>query len=299
MLGFNSLISQIIPFFPKWFVRPFANPYVAGESLDEAIGAVRKLNAEGFSVTIDILGEFVTSNKEASQIRDEYLKVIQQISDNKLDSTISVKLTHLGYELNDALGEANILALAKKGRELGVGITIDMENSPYTTQTFEIYKRTRAIHEKMGTVIQAYLFRSLKDIQNLDSPSLNIRVCKGIYKESSEVAIQDRSEINKNYIAIAQALFNGSSYVGLATHDLSLIDELERIIDSKNIPPQRFEFQVLYGVPMGKRLKKLQAKGYKVRVYLPFGKAWFDYSIRRLKENPKIISYVIGNWFKN
>ena len=119
MLGFNSLISQIIPFFPKWFVRPFANPYVAGESLDEAIGAVRKLNAEGFSVTIDILGEFVTSNKEANQIQDEYLKVIQQISDNKLDRTISVKLTHLGYELNDTLGEANILALTKKGKELG------------------------------------------------------------------------------------------------------------------------------------------------------------------------------------
>ncbi len=247
---------------------------------------------------MDILGEFVESTDEANQIKDDYAQVIQRIAEYGLDSTISVKPTHLGLGLDDALGEANIMALAQSGKDYGVGVTIDMENSPYTYQTFDIYKRALSIHDNMGTVIQAYLYRSLDDIKSLDSPRLNLRICKGIYKESPEIAIQNRTAINNNYVEMAKTLLNGDGYACFATHDLSLIDRLEALIESENIPSDRFEFQVLYGVPMRNRLEALKAKGYKVRVYVPFGEAWFEYSVRRLKENPKIISYVMGNWFK-
>ncbi len=179
-----------------------------------------------------------------------------------------------------------------------MGVTIDMENSPYTSTTFELYNKTLSVHNKMGTVIQAYLHRSSEDIQKLNTPLLNLRICKGIYRESPDIAIQDRSAINDNYMDMARAMFNGSGFVCLATHDLELLDRLELLIVNDRISPDRFEFQVLYGVPMGDRLEKLKTKGYKVRVYVPFGEAWFEYAIRRLKENPTIISYVLKNMFK-
>ncbi len=287
-----------MPYFPKWLIKPFAKPYVAGITDDEALKIVQKLNKDGYAVTLDILGEFINSTKEANQIRKAYTNLIQKIAEGGLDSTISVKLTHLGFALDPQLGEDNILALAQAGKENNVGVTIDMENSPFTSATFEIYGKALAIHDGMGTVIQAYLLRSLDDIKQLDAPLLNLRICKGIYKESPVIAIQDRVAINDNYVEMAKSLLNGSGYACLATHDIPLINRLETLIESENISSDRFEFQVLYGVPMGNRLKELKTKGYKVRVYVPFGEAWFEYSVRRLKENPKIISYVIGNWFK-
>jgi proline dehydrogenase len=283
---------------PSWLFRPFANSYVAGESIDSALKVVKILNEKGFSATMDILGENVNSEKEATLITNQYTHLIQQISQAELDSTISVKLTHLGLGIDPILGEKNILQLAQVGKENNVGVTIDMENSPYTSTTFELYNKTLSVHNKMGTVIQAYLHRSSEDIQKLNTPLLNLRICKGIYRESPDIAIQDRSAINDNYMDMARAMFNGSGFVCLATHDLELLDRLELLIVNDRISPDRFEFQVLYGVPMGDRLEKLKTKGYKVRVYVPFGEAWFEYAIRRLKENPTIISYVLKNMFK-
>ncbi len=298
MALFNSSISAIMHVSPKWLFKPFAQSYVAGESIDSALDVVRQLNENGFSATMDILGEFVNSESEAHQITKQYSRLIRQISQTGLDSTISVKLTHLGLEFDPILGEKNILQLAQVGKENNVGVTIDMENSPYTSTTFELYNKTLSVHNKMGTVIQAYLHRSLEDIQKLSSPLLNLRICKGIYRESPDIAIQDRSAINDNYVDIARAMFNGAGFVCLATHDLELLDRLELLIENDRISSDRFEFQVLYGVPMGDRLEKLKTKGYKVRVYVPFGEAWFEYAIRRLKENPTIISYVLKNMFK-
>ncbi|MBT4736670.1 MAG: proline dehydrogenase [Candidatus Marinimicrobia bacterium] len=298
MALFNSSISAIMHVSPKWLFKPFAQSYVAGESIDSALDVVRQLNENGFSATMDILGEFVHSESEAHQITKQYSRLIRQISQTGLDSTISVKLTHLGLEFDPILGEKNILQLAQVGKENNVGVTIDMENSPYTSTTFELYNKTLSVHNKMGTVIQAYLYRSLEDIQKLSSPLLNLRICKGIYRESPDIAIQDRSAINDNYVDIARAMFNGAGFVCLATHDLELLDRLELLIENNRISSDRFEFQVLYGVPMGDRLEKLKTKGYKVRVYVPFGEAWFEYAIRRLKENPTIISYVLKNMFK-
>ena len=294
----NSLLATIMPYLPKILVRPFAKPYVAGESIDSVIKIAKKLNDNGFSTTLDILGEFVNSKEEANKIKNAYSELIKNISSKKLDSTISVKLTHLGLGIDSKLGEENFNSLSLIGKEYNVGITIDMENSPYTSKTFEIYKNAIIKNEKLGTVIQAYLYRSLDDIKHLDSSLLNLRICKGIYNESQDIAIQDRLAINDNYFEMAKSLLNGQGYACLATHDLTLIDRLESFIDENDISPKRFEFQVLYGVPMGNRLEELKSKGYKIRIYVPFGEAWFEYSVRRLKENPKIISYVLKNLFK-
>ena len=294
----NSLLATIMPYLPKVLVRPFAKPYVAGESIDSVIKIAKKLNDNGFSTTLDILGEFVNSEEEANKIKNAYSELIKNISSKKLDSTISVKLTHLGLGIDSKLGEENFNSLSLIGKKNNVGITIDMENSPYTSKTFEIYKNAIIKNEKLGAVIQAYLYRSLDDIKHLDSSLLNLRICKGIYNESQDIAIQDRLAINDNYFEMAKSLLNGQGYACLATHDLTLIDRLESFIDENDISPKRFEFQVLYGVPMGNRLEELKSKGYKIRIYVPFGEAWFEYSVRRLKENPKIISYVLKNLFK-
>ena len=294
----NSILATIMPYLPKVLVRPFAKPYVAGESIDSVIKIAKKLNDNGFSTTLDILGEFVNSKEEANKIKNAYSELIKNISSKKLDSTISVKLTHLGLGIDSKLGEENFNSLSLIGKEYNVGITIDMENSPYTSKTFEIYKNAIIKNEKLGAVIQAYLYRSLDDIKHLDSSLLNLRICKGIYNESQDIAIQDRLAINDNYFEMAKSLLNGQGYACLATHDLTLIDRLESFIDENDISPKRFEFQVLYGVPMGNRLEELKSKGYKIRIYVPFGEAWFEYSVRRLKENPKIISYVLKNLFK-
>jgi len=294
----NSSIAALMHLAPKWLFRPFANSYVAGESIDSAMKVVKILNEKGFSATMDILGENVNSEREATLITNQYTHLIQQISQAELDSTISVKLTHLGLGIDPILGEKNILKLAQVGKEFHVGVTIDMENSPYTTTTFNMYEKALSVFNGMGTVIQAYLHRSLEDIQKLNAPLLNLRICKGIYRESSDIAIQDRNAINDNYVEMARVMFNGTGYACLATHDLDLLDRLELLIEDDNISSDRFEFQVLYGVPMGDRLERLKTKGYKVRVYIPFGEAWFEYAIRRLKENPTIISYVIKNMFR-
>jgi len=294
----NSLLATIMPYLPKELVRPFAKPYVAGESIDSVIKIAKKLNDNGFSTTLDILGEFVNSKDEANKIKDSYSELIKKIALEKLDSTISVKLTHLGLGIDPNLGEKNIHSLSLIGKENNVGITIDMENSHYTSKTFEIYKNAVLNNEELGTVIQAYLYRSIDDIKDLDSTLLNLRICKGIYNESQDIAIKDRFAINDNYFEMAKILLKGQGYACLATHDLTLIDRLESFIEKNSISPHRFEFQMLYGVPMGNKLEKLKRKGYKVRIYVPFGESWFEYSVRRLKENPKIISYVLKNLFK-
>ena len=294
----NSSIAVLMPYLPKWFARPFAKPYVAGESIESVTEIVRSINRNGFSTTLDILGEHIHTPNEANEILNQYIDLIKNISNNDLDSTISIKLTHLGLSLDKQLAKKNFTELVTVAKNYNIGITIDMENSTYTTKTLKFFKKGLEIHEDVGTVIQAYLHRSLDDLKELDSSKLNLRICKGIYSEAPEIAIQDRKKINDNFVKLAEALLLGQGYACLATHDLELIDRLEELINKYKISKDRFEFQVLFGVPMGNRLELLKEKGYKIRIYVPFGEAWFDYSIRRLKENPKIISYILTNIFK-
>jgi len=200
-----------------------------------------------------------------------------------------------------SLAEAmvNITSILKHAKDYNNFLRLDMENSPYTDQTFEIFKHCKSIYENVGVVVQSYLHRSLEDVKQLSAVDFNARICKGIYQEAEANAFQGSEEIKENFITLARALAAKGAYAGYATHDQDLIDQLLAWIESEKIPPDKFEFQVLYGVPMAGRLEELKNKGYKIRIYVPFGPDWFDYSVRRLKENPNIAGYVIKNMFKN
>lgn len=298
MSSVNSALAFTLRYIPRWLVHQFAKPYVAGETVVEALGAVRALNRQGYSATLDILGEHVPSPEEARRQRDAYRHLYDCLAEEELDSSVSLKLTHLGLEIDYELALDNLLAVVEKARQHHNALTIDMENSPYTDSTLRIYREALQHYPRVGTVLQAYLHRSLDDLQDLNADQPSLRICKGIYRETPEIAYQDRDEIRENFITLTQTLLRGAGYAEIATHDIFLIDSLETWIENVPIPPDRFEFQVLYGVPMGNRLQRLLAKGYRVRVYVPFGEAWMEYSLRRLKENPHIAGYVLGNLFK-
>ena len=294
----NSLFTASVPFLPKWMARPFALPYVAGETINEAIQAAESVIDQGFSVTMDILGEHTLDVEFSRKITDDYCSLYNQIIGKNLDCTISLKLTHLGLDINDELAQDNLEKIIKSAKSGDLGLTIDMENSPYTSRTIKIYKETLGSYEKVGMVLQAYLHRSMDDLNSIMSPQLHLRICKGIYREDEKIAFQNMEQINENYIALCQTLLESEGFAEIATHDTELIHHLDRWITENQIPIDRFEFQVLYGVPMGNTLEKLKDKGYRVRVYIPFGDKWYEYSIRRLKENPNIAGYVLKNMFK-
>ena len=294
----NSIITNILPYLPKWFSRPFARPYVAGETAEVALEHVAKLNQKGFSTTLDILGEHTKNIRTARKITNQYCDLYDKINESSLDCTISVKPTHIGLNIIESEAISNMLILAKKAHEHNNFLRIDMESSHHTDQTFAIFKHCRSITKNVGIVLQSYLFRSLDDIDNLVDSDFNIRICKGIYKESASIAFQEREQIKKNYVLMAKSVAMKGGFAGYATHDQNLIDRLLDWIEKDKISKHLFEFQVLYGVPMNGRLESLIEKGYSVRIYVPFGPDWFEYSVRRLKENPDIASYVLKNLFK-
>lgn len=298
MTIFDSIITNSIPHLPKWFAKPFSKPYVAGETVEEALSEIRHLNSKGFSATIDILGEHTEDTDLARDITHQYCNLYEQIEDNGLDSTISVKPTHVGLSISKTEAVSNMLSILKKAKEFGNFLRIDMEDSNVTDQTFDIYMECKKMYDRVGVVIQAYLYRSENDIDTLGNDQFNSRICKGIYKESKTIAYQDREDIRNNFLLLAKSMARKASFCGYATHDQTLIDRLLDLVESEKIAPHLFEFQSLFGVPMNGRLEQLVEKGFRVRIYVPFGPDWFDYSLRRLKENPDIAGYVISNLFK-
>ena len=294
----NTLIIKIITLLPKSIVQLFAGKYVAGENHKTALDVVKSLNSQGFSATIEILGEHVKDIFEAEQVTSEYLNLFDEISESDLDSNISIKPTHIGLDVGDSEFISNLQLLIEKADSHKNFLRIDMESSSVTDTTLRAYTRMLKKTKAVGTVFQAYLFRTLDDIKNIQNEHLNYRLCKGIYRESEDISIQDRNGINKNYLKILRHTFMVNNYVGIATHDINLLKEIYSLIKELNVPIDRFEFQVLYGVPMSGWLEKHLENGYKVRVYVPFGPNWYDYSIRRLKENPNIAGYVIKNLFR-
>ena len=295
---FNSIVTSALPILPKWFAKPFARPYVAGQTEDDAVTHIRTLNEKGFSATVDILGEHVLTKEEARDITAQYCHLYDRILNESLDCNISMKPTHVGLNISLAEAMSNITTILKKAQEHENFLRIDMENSPFTDQTIEIYHHCKTIYNNVGVVIQSYLHRSIDDILFLANDQFNSRICKGIYKESEYIAYQNREEIQDNFLTLAKTMATRNAYSGFATHDQELIDRLLDWIIMDKIPKDLFEFQVLYGVPMDGRLEALLGAGYKVRVYVPYGPDWFDYSVRRLTENPKIISYVLKNFFR-
>jgi len=298
MSWINSSIVSMIRIMPRWSIHPFAKTYVAGESVQETVLVVKKVNDRGFTCTLDILGEHVQSATEAENITREYYDLYDVIAVENMNCNISIKLTHIGLALDKTIVADNLFRILKQAKKHDNFLRIDMENSPYTQQTIDLYKDCVSKYPNMGIVLQAYLKRSLEDAHDLNAPGFNTRICKGIYNEPETIALQDRTAIQDNFFQITKEILSGNGFAAIATHDIPLIDRIDEWIESTRVSSDRFEFQVLYGVPMGSRLERLLDKGYTVRQYIPFGKEWFDYSLRRLKENPKIMSYVLGNLFK-
>ena len=293
----NYFIIQIIPFLPKIFVRLVASPYIAGITDDQMLINVKKLNDKGYDVAIDILGEHVTTDRDATQITERYANLYDRIASQGLDANLSIKLSHIGQDLGYELVRKNLMILVNAAKKHNNFLRLDMENSPYTSETINLYKKAFEIYPNVGIVLQAYMHRSIDDIDMLANKVFNVRICKGIYIESEDIAYRGYEKIRNNYIALVQRALTKGSYVGIASHDEYLIDTLYAWIKDNKISPSQYEFQVLHGVPMEKRLQQLIKEGNKVRVYVPYGDNWYDYSVRRLKENPKMAGYIIKNIF--
>ena len=293
----NYLIIQIIPFLPKIFVRLVASPYIAGITDDEMLTNVKKLNNKGYDVAIDILGEHVSTKEEATEITKRYANLYDRIALQDLNANLSIKLTHIGQDLGYDLVERNLMILVSAAKKHNNFLRLDMENSPYTSETINLYKKAFENYSNVGIVLQAYMHRSMDDIDKLSNKMFNVRICKGIYVENENIAYRDYQKIRDNYIVLVQHALIKGSYVGIASHDEYLIDELYTWIKDNNISTSQYEFQILHGVPMEKKLQQLMKEGNKVRVYVPYGDNWYDYSIRRLKENPKMAGYIIKNIF--
>ncbi len=290
----NKIISLILPYFPKSFVALFSRHYIAGEHLNDAIRVVRDLMANGMCATIDVLGEEVTQKEQALQAVENYKKVLQTIDVEKLDSNISVKLTHMGLKIDKEFCFNNIRTLVEEAQKYGNFVRIDMEDSTCTEDTLEIYRKLREDYNNVGTVLQAYMRRTIKDINNLIPINPNLRICKGIYREPREIAYKDKFIINKNYTYAVEKLITNGCYVGIATHDERLVWEAFRMIDQYQLEKDRYEFQMLLGVDTQLR-RIIVREGHRLRVYVPFGKEWFAYSTRRLKENPNIVGHIFRN----
>ena len=293
----NYLIIKSMPILPRKMVKLIADKYVAGETEEHALLKTKELNLKGYDLTIDLLGEHISIEKETNQITDIYLRILDKIYKRNLTANISVKPTHIGLDISSAVFEKNALKLVQKASEYNNFIRFDMENSSTTDDTIAVYKKIYKSYKNTGTVFQAYLKRTYNDLENLMNEKINFRLCKGIYNESEEIAYKNPNDINSNYLKIVEMAFKNESYIGIATHDLYLIEKIYLLIKKYNVPKENFEFQVLYGVPMKGWLKKHLENNYKVRIYLPYGPQWYEYSIRRLKENPNIAKYVMKSIF--
>ena len=291
----NYLIIQIIPFLPKVFVRLVASPYIAGITDDEMLINVQKLNNKGYDVAIDILGEHVTTEQEATEITERYANLYDRIASQQLNANLSIKLSHIGQDLGYDVVKKNLMILVSAAKKHNNFLRLDMENSPYTSETINLYKKAFEDYSNVGIVLQAYMHRSKDDLDKLANEKFNVRICKGIYIESEDIAYRDYQKIRDNYIVLVQQALIKGAYVGIASHDEYLIDKLYLWIKENQIPTTQYEFQILHGVPMEKKLQQLIKEGNKVRVYVPYGDNWYDYSIRRLKENPKMAGYIIKN----
>ncbi len=300
---FNKLIAALLPYFPKKFIWMFSKKYIAGDKLEHAINKAKELNSQGYKVTIDVLGEFITDLSEAEANKLEYIEVIETAEKNNIDGNYSVKPTMFGLLIDKEVCYKNIREIVKKAAEYNNFVRLDMEDSQCVDMEIELLRKLKAEFPKnVGLVFQSYMRRTFDDINNLldihnEEEPLNFRLCKGIYVEPKEIAFKKYDEINNNYVKLLDFIFDKKIYPGIATHDKKLIDEAYRLIKKYNVPNDKFEFQMLLGVTPDLR-KSIIDKSYNLRVYVPFGKDWFGYSTRRLKENPKMASQIIKGIFK-
>lgn len=288
----NTFIARTLPFVPRSIVGRVSRPYIAGESLDDAMAVVHALNREGTSATLDILGEFTTHLDQASRTTDLYIQALDRMQSEGVESNISVKLTALGLLVDSNACYENVRSLVEHARSIGNWVRLDMEDSSCTDRTLEIHARLKEEYGDVGCVLQAYLRRTLDDAAALAEMNANVRVCKGIYVEPRDIAFQDRTLVQRSFVETVRILLSRGSYVGIATHDEVVAWECEQVVRELGLGPDRYEFQMLLGVD--ERLRRiLKERGHRMRVYVPYGEAWYAYSIRRLKENPSVAGHVL------
>jgi proline dehydrogenase len=278
--------------------RRMSHRFVAGETLDEAIQAARECNDAGMMVTLDCLGENVSTTADAQKARDTYFGIFDRIAKEKLKANVSCKLTQLGLDLSVEFCEGLVLSIAERAAAYDSFLRIDMESSIYTQRTVELVKRVRAQTPCVGAVIQAYLYRSESDVQDLLSYGCRIRLCKGAYKESADVAYPSKRDVDANFVKLARMLLPSGFYHGIATHDPRMIAETIRAAAEKKISKDDFEFQMLYGVRTDLQ-RQLVRDGFRVRIYVPFGQEWFPYFMRRLAERPANLGVFARNFFRS
>ena len=288
----DKLIGATVPIVPKLLVRRIAAPYIAGEALDDQVVAIKELNGKGFMAASAILGEDVTQRSESTEAVEQYEEVLATIASQRLNSNIHVKLTHLGLKLDKEFCYNNVKRLLEVADTYGNFVRIDMEDSPTTDDTFDIFFRLNAEFENVGCVVQACLRRTANDVQKLTAAKANVRICKGIYIEPSEISYLDPEAIRKNYAGLLEELLKASCYVGIATHDKWLVDEAIRIIGTLKLDVSQYEFQMLHGVDPKLR-QSIVETSHRLRVAVPFGPMWYPYSVRRLRKNPRIARYVL------
>src|ERR1700720_1578420 len=303
MLRSTLLKLSESPSFAHWVTsntttRRMARRFVAGETLDDAIIAARACNSQGIYTSLDYLGENVATVADAQRARDSYLEIFDRIAVERLHANVSCKLTQLGLDLSADFCEGLLLSIVERAAGYENFLRVDMEGSTYTQHTIDIVKRVRARNPAVGTVIQSYLYRSEKDVQELLSYGCRIRLCKGAYKESDEVAYARKKDFDGNYVRLIQMLLPSGFYHAIATHDPRMIGATIRFAAAKQITKEDFEFQMLYGVRTDLQ-RQLVRDGYRVRIYIPFGHDWFPYFMRRLAERPANVAFFLRNFLRS
>ncbi len=292
----DRLVAAALPVTPRFVVGLVARRYIAGETIADAVRVIRELNAKGAEATVDVLGEFITDISEARSTAAEYGRMIDAIAGEGLRANVSVKLTAFGLGLDDAVCCELVTVLARQAAAKVGFLRIDMENSPYTDRTLALVRSLRSQGLPVGCVIQAYMRRTDADVAKLAAEGVPVRLCKGIYREAPEVTYHDREEIRASYRRNLEALLRGSGRVAIATHDEVLVEHAMSLLAELATPKERYEFQMLLGVREWLR-DEILAKGHRVRIYVPYGEAWYGYSTRRLRENPAVAGHVFKAMF--
>jgi proline dehydrogenase len=278
--------------------RKVSSRFVAGMDVRDALEATRRTNALGMSVSVDNLGENVTNAEEAKHSAELYRQMLDAITQQKLDANVSLKLTHMGLDVDEPLSRKIVSDLVEHAGRLDNFVRVDMEGSPYTQKTLDIVHELHRQHPgRVGAVIQAYMRRSVSDVEKLLGDGIRIRLCKGAYKEPAEIAYQDKSDVDANFVRLTKMLLKSGVYHGIATHDPMMIDATKDFARAEKIDPQSFEFQMLYGVRRDLQ-EQLVKGGWRMRVYIPFGTEWYPYLMRRLAERPANAIFILKNLFR-
>ncbi|MCF6138588.1 proline dehydrogenase family protein [Pseudalkalibacillus berkeleyi] len=288
-MGQNKVATKMAK---KYGLRFGAGRFVAGASLESSLEAIKKLNAENLPVTIDHLGEFVDNEEEANEMTNHCIEAIKAISNQNLTSQLSLKLTSMGLDISREMVLRNMKRILEVADEYDVFVTIDMEDESRCQATLDIFKELKSQYENIGTVLQSYLYRTVEDIQELDSYNPNLRLVKGAYKESPSVAFPEKKDVDENFKKIIKMHLLNGNYTAIATHDDKMIEYTKELVEKHNISRDQFEFQMLYGIRID-RQRELRDEGYTMRVYVPYGKDWYGYFMRRLAERPANVAFVL------